>query len=171
MRERVVLSDQRLWCLADTIDKACSDDETEEEGSSSGPCRVRNLPWRSLELENTIKALDEYRNKVTRSIPKNSQGRPPRSRVRDPAGPSSPIKIPKGLPSDCYNSQWISQNLSPFQRSQLKMQPTRILTGLTNTLDSMPIPDTHTPSPPTQSGSRVASGSSRRASRTFQYED
>lgn len=143
------------------IEKACSDDETEDEGSSSGPCLIRRLPWRSLEVDRIMEALDVHRNKVTQSIPKNSQGRPPRPRVRTPAGPLSPIKIPEGLPEDCYNMKWVDENRSAFQKSQLKIQPRRLLTSLISTVNEIPVSDPNTTSTPTRSGSGVVSGSLR----------
>lgn len=142
MREEIVLAKEELFCLSNIIQVACSDDETDQEIEfpdkmrSGVPCRVRELTWRSSELERAFIALDVYKGKLTASIPKNTHGRPPRPRLCSCNPPSSPIKPPPGLPVDCYSSDWLAK-LSPRERGVLDIQASPILPRLIPFLNTL----------------------------------
>lgn len=142
LRDEIVLSKEQLFCLSNIVEVACSDDETDHEIESPNklrpavPCRVRRLVWRSPQLERVFTILDEYKAKLTASIPKNTHGRPPRPRVRTSTAPSSPIKAPAGLPVDCYCSVWLA-NLSPRERSALEIQKSPIMPRVNAVMNSL----------------------------------
>lgn len=144
-RERVVLDHEPLLPLSAVVDVACSDDETDKDATSTStslnkqnvtPRRVRRLRWRSMKLQNVMVGIDDYRAKLTRSIPKNSHGRPPRPRVRIPDGPVSKLAAPAGLLVDCYSSEWLS-TLTPLEIAQLEIKHHPVLDSLSNFLNAL----------------------------------
>ncbi|EGG12708.1 uncharacterized protein MELLADRAFT_86952 [Melampsora larici-populina 98AG31] len=142
LREKIVLTHQALWPLSKIITVACSDDETDYEPTSSTeaqqgpgrPCRVRNLEWRSKELEHICILLDGSKVKNDSSTPgKNKSpkqsGRPNRPRSRGEDRPVTHTSVPPGLPIDCYSKRWL-QSLSPLERSELGISSKAILKDL-----------------------------------------
>ncbi|EGF98971.1 uncharacterized protein MELLADRAFT_68940 [Melampsora larici-populina 98AG31] len=142
LRENVVLSQKELWPLSKIVIVACSDDETDNERAISPedpqgpgrPCRVRNLEWRSKELENICLLLDSSKAKTDSSTPgKNKSpkltGRPTRPRLRGEDRPVTRTSVPSALPIDCYSVRWL-QSLSPLERSELDIASKPILKDL-----------------------------------------
>lgn len=100
------------------------------------PCSVRELIWRSFHLEQAFVTQDDYKARLTASIPKNSQGRPPRPRYRLETRPASPLEPPTGLPVDCYSLEWLN-TLTARKRGMLEIEPTPILPQVLQTLNSL----------------------------------
>lgn len=149
-RERIVLSRQDLWPLSVMVQEGCSDDETEHEDCQdplsehlSSAVHIRRLDWRSGALQHTVSRLDVYKAKLDSSTPRKKQsnsssptGRPSRPRIRCENGPISQVTAPAGLPIDCYSSDWL-RTLSPLYRSQLEINPERVLTRLIPIVDAL----------------------------------
>lgn len=76
MRDKAVFSKpNQLFKLSAILENACSDDETNLEGTSEGPnwhglpCLVLNLEWRSKKLSHVCVLLDGYMEQRKASIP------------------------------------------------------------------------------------------------------
>lgn len=81
-----MLARTELFALASAIEVACSDDETEGDDGGpplsantapSIPRSIRQLPWRRLPLHTAMVGVDNYRTRVSKSVPKHIHGHPP----------------------------------------------------------------------------------------------
>ncbi|KAA1083459.1 hypothetical protein PGTUg99_034067 [Puccinia graminis f. sp. tritici] len=103
--------------LVPIIQKACSDDETDEEVTQiRSPnsktqvqkyCQVRQLPWRSKDLTTIFRWLDKKRGIQSNGNPKSRQGNLPRIRRRPIPPIDSIIPPAKGLPRGSFDQEWL----------------------------------------------------------------
>lgn len=148
-RDQAVFSKpDQLFKLAAILENACSDDETDLEGTGEGPnrhglpCLVRNLDWRSTKLGRACILLDEYMETRKASIPnsvRKKTGRPSRPRIRQTNAPLSSLPAPSGLPIDCYSSKWLErvQSEDSLLYGQLDIDPVPVLDELILVLERL----------------------------------
>lgn len=114
-----------LLPILDIVNECCSDDETDMDNPDTAerrPFKVRRLEWRSQKLLDIMLKIDAQRHKTrtcnnvtptstpaTRVRKKNGKvGITPRDRMRHPNNPTNDKEPPFGLPSDCYDTEWVS---------------------------------------------------------------
>ncbi|KAH9818829.1 hypothetical protein DFH28DRAFT_887723, partial [Melampsora americana] len=119
------------------IDLCCSEDETDNEleptDSPKKVFKVKKFEWRSARLEALLLRLEAYDEQKKKDSPKNTPGAKPQNRVRDSLNPLiSQSQAPPGLPSDCYDPDWLEElrNNDPDRYEQLQVDPTTVLEGL-----------------------------------------
>lgn len=139
---------EQLLKLAEILEYACSDDETDGEASCEGskkhgqPCVVRILDWRSERLRYACILLDAYIERRKSSIPRAVRkytGRPPRPRIRQQNAAFSKLPAPPGLPIDCYSSTWLEklEAEDPLHYSELEIDPVPALDKLVSVLEGL----------------------------------
>jgi hypothetical protein len=149
VRDKAIFSKpDQLFQLSAILEDACSDDETDPEGTAEGdnrhglPCLVRIIEWRSKKLTYVCTLLDDYMERRKASLPKSAgkkTGRPSRPRIRQSNAPLSTILAPSGLPIDCYSSDWL-QHLKtddPLAYSELEVDPVPVLDKLVLVLEGL----------------------------------
>ncbi|CAH7686093.1 hypothetical protein BY996DRAFT_4587190, partial [Phakopsora pachyrhizi] len=113
---KYLLSQPTLIGLIPVVEGCCSDDETDDEAmevdiaesQTVKQCRVLHLPWRSTQVENIMKLIDELRDPKNSDFPTKSCSPPSRERYR-PNGPKeSKILCKAGLPINCYSTEWLT---------------------------------------------------------------
>lgn len=135
-----MLSDNRLWPLLCVVPAACSDDETEPEDNSADTAsanekalHIRRLPWRSEELENVMKHLDQRKVQGAESLNSPTRGRRARPRIRSHDAPDSVIEAPSGLAIDCYSKEYLDK-IGPGGQAKLEIKPQPILQSILRVL-------------------------------------
>lgn len=123
--------------MCELIDQCCSEDETDNEveqvDASKKVFKVKKLPWRNARLEALILRLEAYDEEKKKVSPKNTPGAKPRNRIRDSLEALiSNSKTPCGLPSDCYDPEWLAnlRTNHPDQYEELQVDPTTVLDDL-----------------------------------------
>lgn len=147
-RKKTILAHKPLWPLLPFIEATCSDDETDNEQSSvlsSSPGEtasiiVRDLAWRSEQLADVGKRLDNSQSRLKQSLTANTtsspRGRRSRPRLRSKKAPPSRIMAPENLPKDCYSKDFLD-SLTSKEKAQLNIDPKPILPGILLALDSL----------------------------------
>ncbi|KAH9808165.1 hypothetical protein DFH28DRAFT_936423 [Melampsora americana] len=105
--------------------RASSEDETNNEleptDSPKKVFKVKKFKWQT------------YNEQKKKDSPKNTPGAKPQNQVRDSLNPLiSQSQAPPGLPSDCYDPDWLEElrNNNPDRYEQLQVDPTTVLEGL-----------------------------------------
>lgn len=109
----------------DTLKGQCASSDDSDNGADTGVTRyLRVKPmWRSLKLENFLVHLDALERSARQAFgggTRRRQGAP--RRIREPSTKvNNESVVPKGLPANCYDSEWIAK-LSTFQKLRLHVK-------------------------------------------------
>ncbi|KAH9814177.1 hypothetical protein DFH28DRAFT_1057331 [Melampsora americana] len=140
LRRNKIAIKNKVTSMCDVIDHCCSEDETDMETvSNDSPKKLYNVKkfqWRNPRVGALLLKLEAYDDRQRKENPKHRVGCQPRHRVRDKCLIST-SKAPSGLPSDCYDPEWL-ENLRtnhPDEYDELQADPTPVLDDLEKSAD------------------------------------
>jgi hypothetical protein len=99
-----------------------SDESDSETGSPAKAFRIISPTWRSLELKTFLRGLDPLVLDRARPIigERKRRGQPPRLRIlRTPEDQNDLVPAPRGLPRNCYATDWYEDLPGWAQRALL----------------------------------------------------
>ncbi|CAH7684551.1 hypothetical protein PPACK8108_LOCUS18780 [Phakopsora pachyrhizi] len=124
-------------CTSDDDTVAFSDLDEDDSETKIKTVAALHIPWRSPYIEEIMKNIDRLTELSSRSGPSSSSATEKVKRIRIGQSKTSFVQCPKGLHSECFDSEWL-RNQQPSYISSLLMQNGTSLRKQLEILESLP---------------------------------
>ncbi|CAH7676378.1 hypothetical protein PPACK8108_LOCUS11496 [Phakopsora pachyrhizi] len=124
-------------CTSDDDTVAFSDLDEDDSETEIKTVAALHIPWRSPYIEEIMKNIDRLTELSSRSGPSSSSATEKVKRIRIGQSKTSFVQCPKGLHSECFDSEWL-RNQQPSYISSLLMQNGTSLRKQLEILESLP---------------------------------